>query len=251
MKLLPRRFLPERPMRLPRLRPYVPQPTDPPIFWFNSERDDIVREVVRRIVESKAQSGRMELVLNDVAYHEAERLERQRDQESRDSLGFWRGVLRRVGRMSDAEKKDVRNAYFDLSKVFDPHEHFLLRVRGNSMILDGIRDGDLAIVRPANVANAGDTVVAVVDGGEATLKRFRKVKDTITLIPANDLMTATDYAASRVEIRGVFVGLVRTAVALSEARIERDICLANMTLSWGRRPTQKCLGDWAAMRLSG
>jgi len=107
MKLLPTRFLPERPMRLPRLRPYVPQPTDPPIFWFNSERDDIVREVVRRIVESKAQSGRMELVLNDVAYHEAERLERQRDQESRESLGFWRGVLRRVGRMSDAEKKET------------------------------------------------------------------------------------------------------------------------------------------------
>jgi repressor LexA len=101
---------------------------------------------------------------------------------------------------------------FDLAKVFDPHEHFLLRVRGTSMILDGINDGDLAIIRQTNVANTGDTVVALVDGGEATLKRFRKVKNTVILIPANDEMKQMEFAASRVEIRGVFVGLVRTAV---------------------------------------
>ena len=41
----------KRPMRLPRLRPYVPEPDDPAIFWFNSERDDIIREVARRMVE--------------------------------------------------------------------------------------------------------------------------------------------------------------------------------------------------------
>jgi len=98
---------------------------------------------------------------------------------------------------------------FDLTKVFDPHEHFLLRVKGTSMILDGINDGDLAIVRHTNVAKNGETVVAVVDGCEATLKRFKKVKNSITLIPANDQMTAMEFPASRVEIRGVFVGLVR------------------------------------------
>jgi SOS regulatory protein LexA len=101
---------------------------------------------------------------------------------------------------------------FDLTRVFDPRSHFLLRVRGNSMILDGINDGDLAIVRPASAAKNGDTVVAVVEGGEATLKRFRKLKNSITLIPANDQMTAVEYPASSVEIRGVFVGLVRTTV---------------------------------------
>jgi glycerol-3-phosphate O-acyltransferase len=125
MKLLPSRFLPERPLRLPRLSPYVPQPTDPPIFWFNAERDDIVREAVRRIVEQKAASGRMELVLNDVAYHESERLERQRDAESRESLGFWRGLLRRVGRMSDAEKREslrsiTEHMVRDIAGNFDP-----------------------------------------------------------------------------------------------------------------------------------
>lgn len=101
---------------------------------------------------------------------------------------------------------------FDLAKVFDPHDHFLLRVRGTSMILDGINDGDLAIIQHSQVANNGDTVVAIVDGGEATLKRFRKVKNTIILIPANDQMKQMEFAASRVVIRGVFVGLVRTAV---------------------------------------
>ncbi len=101
---------------------------------------------------------------------------------------------------------------FDLTRIFDPHDHFLLRVRGSSMILDGINDGDLAIVRHTNVAKNGDIVVAVVDGSEATLKRFKTVKNTITLAPANDQMKAMQYPASRVDIRGVCVGLVRTAV---------------------------------------
>lgn len=101
---------------------------------------------------------------------------------------------------------------FDLTKVFDPHSHFLLRVKGTSMILDGINDGDLAIIRHATTARNNDTIVAVVDGGEATLKRFRRVRNTITLIPANDQMAPMEFPASRIEIHGVFVGLVRTAV---------------------------------------
>jgi SOS regulatory protein LexA len=101
---------------------------------------------------------------------------------------------------------------FDLTKTFDPHEHFLLRVKGTSMILDGINDGDLAIVRHTNVAQNGDIVVAVVDGSEVTLKRFRRTNSVVTLIPANDQMKAQEFPAARVEIRGVFAGLVRTKV---------------------------------------
>lgn len=80
------------------------------------------------------------------------------------------------------------------------------------MILDGINDGDLAIIRHAREAKSGDTVVALVDGGEATLKRFKKGKNTVILIPANDELKPMEFATSRVEIRGVFVGLVRTDV---------------------------------------
>lgn len=101
---------------------------------------------------------------------------------------------------------------FDLLKAFDPEDHFLLRVRGDSMILDGINDGDLAVIRPTATARKGDTVVAIVDDGEATLKRFRKERNTVILTPANDSMSEMEYPASRVEIRGVLVGLVRTSV---------------------------------------
>lgn len=98
---------------------------------------------------------------------------------------------------------------FELSKEFDPHTHFLLRVRGDSMIQDGINDGDLAIVKQTETAETGDTVVAVVDG-EATLKRLKKNRRTVQLIPANDTMTPMKYPAEDVEIRGILAGVIRT-----------------------------------------
>ena len=101
---------------------------------------------------------------------------------------------------------------FDLTKEFDPQSHFLLRVRGDSMILDGINDGDLAIIRHTSEARNGDTVVAIVDGEEATLKRFKKHRSSVILTPANDQMEPLEYPAAQVEIRGILVGVVRTAV---------------------------------------
>ncbi|NOY93146.1 MAG: hypothetical protein GXP55_18330 [Deltaproteobacteria bacterium] len=100
-----RRFS-ENPLRLPHLSPYVPGPDDPAIFWFNSERKDIVAEVERRVAAAHAHDRKaLEVTLNEAAYHEIKRLERQRDNESRESLGYWRGLIRRIARMSDAEKR--------------------------------------------------------------------------------------------------------------------------------------------------
>lgn len=101
---------------------------------------------------------------------------------------------------------------FDLSRVFDPREHFLLRVRGDSMILDGINDGDLAVVRHTVEAKDGDTIVALVDGDEATLKRYKSERGKVVLTPANEHMKAMTYPAARVEIRGLLVGVLRTSV---------------------------------------
>lgn len=101
---------------------------------------------------------------------------------------------------------------FDLTKIFDPHGHFLLRVKGDSMIEDGINDGDMAIVRHTTVAKNGDTVVAIIDG-EATLKRFRKQGRSVILTPANERLREIEYPASAVEVCGVFVGLIRTKTA--------------------------------------
>lgn len=101
---------------------------------------------------------------------------------------------------------------FDLSSTFDPHEHFLLRVRGNSMVDDGIHDGDLAIIRSTTEVRNGDTVVALVDGGDATLKRFSQKRSDVILTPANKRMKTMTFPASRIEIRGILVGVVRTSV---------------------------------------
>lgn len=101
---------------------------------------------------------------------------------------------------------------FDLAEHFDPNDHYLLRVRGDSMILDGINDGDLAIVRHARKATTGQTVVAIVDGGEATLKRYIEKGPLVILQPANRRLKPVTLAAGQVEVRGVLVGVLRTRV---------------------------------------
>lgn len=80
------------------------------------------------------------------------------------------------------------------------------------MIDLGINDGDLAIIRSTTTAKNGDIVVAVIDGQEATLKTLRKSGSRIQLIPANVSLQPMEYPASRVELRGVCVGLVRTSM---------------------------------------
>lgn len=89
-----------------------------------------------------------------------------------------------------------------------PGERYALRVRGDSMIEDGIRDGDVVIVRRAETARNGETVVAVVDG-EATLKRFHRDGAQVTLRPANAALRPIRVRADRVRIRGSLVGLLR------------------------------------------
>jgi len=125
------RLLPTKPIRLPRLRPYVPSPEDPAIFWFNSERDDIVSEVSRRMVEAHASSrGALEQALNETAFQETQRLRSQRGEEARESLGFWYGLLRRIARMTDEEKRETLQRIADrmakdVAGNFDPRVYAL------------------------------------------------------------------------------------------------------------------------------
>jgi len=87
-------------------------------------------------------------------------------------------------------------------------ESYALRVRGDSMIEDGIRDLDLILIRRASRAEDGQTVVAIVDG-EATLKRFFRRGAQVELRPANASLRSMHLPASRVEIRGILIGLLR------------------------------------------
>lgn len=87
---------------------------------------------------------------------------------------------------------------------------FCLRVRGDSMIDEGIRDGDYIIVEERASADDGQTVVALVDG-EATVKKFYRQPDSdvIRLEPANVAMEPIMAPAASVQVRGVVVGLMR------------------------------------------
>jgi len=89
-----------------------------------------------------------------------------------------------------------------------PRGHYVLRVTGNSMIGEGIHDGDWVVVERREQAQPGETVVALV-GEEVTLKRFYPEGDQIRLQPANPTMTAIRVPASSVQVQGVVVGLMR------------------------------------------
>lgn len=84
---------------------------------------------------------------------------------------------------------------------------YVLKVKGDSMIDDGIFDGDYVVVEEQHFANNGDLVVALLENGLATLKRFFKELDRVRLQPANSQM-APIYATN-VEIQGKVVGLIR------------------------------------------
>jgi len=99
----------------------------------------------------------------------------------------------------------------DLSEFFVAPNRFVLRVAGDSMVEDGILDGDMVIVEWRETADNGAIVVALIDGQEATLKRLQKNRDgSVTLRAANSTMPPMRYAADRVRVQGVVVGQFRS-----------------------------------------
>jgi repressor LexA len=87
---------------------------------------------------------------------------------------------------------------------------YVLQVKGQSMIEDGIHDGDYVVVQEKEVPSNGDTVVALINGGEATLKRYYKESNRIRLQPANSTMEPIYVdAKTPIKIQGVLIGLIR------------------------------------------
>lgn len=104
--------------------------------------------------------------------------------------------------------------FLDLTSFFNVSEHFVLEVKGDSMVEEGIFDGDMVICRQKQRANEGDIVVALIDGQEATLKRISyQIPDRITLIPANANLKPKAYLSHRVQVQGVFAGLLRVSTS--------------------------------------
>jgi repressor LexA len=88
--------------------------------------------------------------------------------------------------------------------------HYVLRVRGNSMIDEQIRDGDFVVINERRVADNGETVIALVDNTAATVKKFYRERDgRIRLQPANETMSPIYVHENDVTIQGVVVGVLR------------------------------------------
>ena len=89
-------------------------------------------------------------------------------------------------------------------------QHYVLRVKGDSMIEEQIRDGDYVIVNARPTAQNGEMVVALVHGDSATVKKFYREKDgRVRLQPANATMPPMHFRADDVLIQGIVVGVIR------------------------------------------
>ena len=90
-----------------------------------------------------------------------------------------------------------------------PGQNFVLRVRGDSMLDEQIRDGDFVIVDSGSQPKNGQTVVALLENGEVTLKRFYREGTRIRLQPANEAYEALYVPANELTVQGVVIGILR------------------------------------------
>lgn len=93
--------------------------------------------------------------------------------------------------------------------LLGPGEHYALEVSGDSMVEEGILDGDFALIRKVDSARDGEIVVALIDNEEATLKTYRREGRMIRLDPANARYEPQRYEEGRVQIQGRLAGLIR------------------------------------------
>ena len=178
------RTLSEKPLRLPRLSPFRPGPNDPAIFGFNQEREDIVREVTQRAVTKHGSNKQqLEISLNNAAFHEIKRLSRQKDRETKDSLGYWKGIIRRIARMSDEEKRKAlertaRRMADDVAGNFDPRVYRMSENVVPRLLTGVMQPSQLPSTFGADAASALDSLLLV----EGDVERLRSLQNRGTLV---------------------------------------------------------------------
>lgn len=123
-------------------------------------------------------------------------------QETRDGIALA-GVIAAGQPLEAIEQSET----LDLDTMFPHADCFALQVRGDSMIEDQICDGDFVMVERREEARDGQIVVALLEDGDATLKRYYRETGRIRLEPAN--ATMRPIYANRVKILGVVVGVIR------------------------------------------
>jgi repressor LexA len=121
------------------------------------------------------------------------------------------GILPLVGSIAAGKPIEAIESpdQIDLRDLFASRaQTFMLRVRGDSMIEDHIADGDMVIAEQRTTARDGEIVVALLEDGSATLKRFYRENGRIRLQPANGNMNPI-YVNGDLKIQGVVIGVLR------------------------------------------
>ncbi len=206
----PLRLWSERPLRLPRLKPYVPTPDDPNIYWFNSERSEIIDETATRVAGAFESREALELVLNDAAIHESQRLEKQRDYEAEQSLGYWRGLSRRIARMSDAEKREAtaqiaERFASDVAGNFDPRVYAMSRHAVPRLLTGVMRPSELPIALRPSSKGGGSAIIdrmVRVEGDTDLLRRLQK-ESSLVYVPTHSSNLDSIVLGRALEIAGL------------------------------------------------
>jgi glycerol-3-phosphate O-acyltransferase len=177
-----------RPLRLPAFLGPKPRADDPQVFRFNAERDAIIADVVDRVAGQYAgDPAKLPFILNEAGNAEVRRLASQGDGEADDALGFWRRLVRKVGKMSDEERQEalrkiVRDMGEDIAGNFDPRVYaFATRV------VPGLLT---AIMSPSSLPQQLLTGFRSIDSlitAEGPLDKLRRLAQigTLVLVPTH------------------------------------------------------------------
>tara|TARA_Y100000816_G_scaffold75247_1_gene50890 strand:- start:4656 stop:5375 length:720 start_codon:yes stop_codon:yes gene_type:complete len=119
-------------------------------------------------------------------------------------------LLGKIAAGTPIEAIQQNDSSVDVPKEMMPiGESYALTVEGDSMLNEGIHDGDTVLIKKTTLAENGDIVVALIDDHEATLKRIRKKGQSIALESANPIYETRIISAHRVKIQGKLIGLLR------------------------------------------
>jgi len=115
-----------------------------------------------------------------------------------------------AGNPIEAIENSDQNIQIPLHLISANKKNYVLKVEGDSMVNKGIVDGDKAIIEYCNDAENGDIVVALINDNEVTLKKLKKNKDKIYLIPANDNYKIQSFNSDEIKIQGKLKGIIRS-----------------------------------------
>ena len=115
-----------------------------------------------------------------------------------------------AGNPIEAIENTNDNIQIPKNLISNNKKNYVLKVDGDSMLNKGIVDGDKAIIEYCNDADNGDIVVALINDNEVTLKKLKKEKDKIHLIPENDNYKAQSFNSDEVKIQGKLKGIIRS-----------------------------------------